>query len=93
VTNGNNLKFDTYETEGFYDEIFEAPGKPRNGSRLLIERLKSFPYEEIQRRQKSAEAALFNMGVTFGRNLKKASGKEFMHLTFLSMTYTTIKRF
>jgi uncharacterized circularly permuted ATP-grasp superfamily protein len=65
VIKGNNLKFDTYETKGFYDEIFEAPGKPRNGSRLLIERLKSFPYEEIQRRQKSAEAALFNMGVTF----------------------------
>ena len=65
MTNGNNLKFDTYQTEGFYDEIFEAPGKPRKGSRLLIERLKSFPYEEIQRRQKSAEAALFNMGVTF----------------------------
>jgi uncharacterized circularly permuted ATP-grasp superfamily protein len=59
------LKFDTYETNGFYDEIFEAPDIPRNGSRLLIERLKSFPYEEIQRRQKSAEAALFNMGVTF----------------------------
>jgi len=59
------LKFDTYETNGFYDEIFEAPNNPRNGSRLLIERLKSFPYEEIQRRQKSAEAALFNMGVTF----------------------------
>jgi len=59
------LKFDTYETNGFYDEIFEAPDNPRNGSRLLIERLKSFPYEEIQRRQKSAEAALFNMGVTF----------------------------
>lgn len=59
------MKFDTYETNGFYDEIFEAPNNPRNGSRLLIERLKSFPYEEIQRRQKSAEAALFNMGVTF----------------------------
>ena len=59
------MKFDKYETEGFYDEIFEAPDKPRNGSKLLIERLKSFPYEEIQRRQKSAEAALFNMGVTF----------------------------
>ena len=59
------MEFDTYETDGFYDEIFEAPGKPREGSKLLIERLKSFPYEEIRRRQKSAEAALFNMGVTF----------------------------
>ena len=27
--------------------------------------MKSFPYEEIKKRQKSAEAALFNMGVTF----------------------------
>ncbi|MGI9553582.1 MAG: circularly permuted type 2 ATP-grasp protein [Thermodesulfobacteriota bacterium] len=59
------MKFDNYETDGFYDEIFESSDKPRPGSKLLIDRLKSFPYEEIKKRQKSAEAALFNMGVTF----------------------------
>ena len=59
------MKFEDYETDGFYDEIFEASDKPRPGSKLLIDRLKSFPYDEIKKRQKSAEAALFNMGVTF----------------------------
>ena len=59
------MKFDNYKTDGFYDEIFETTDKPRPGSKLLIDRLKSFPYDEIKKRQKSAEAALFNMGVTF----------------------------
>ena len=59
------MKFDNYETTGFYDEIFEASDKPRPCSKLLIERLKSFSHEEIKKRQRSADAALFNMGVTF----------------------------
>jgi len=59
------LKFESYDTEGFFDEVFEASNVPRPCSKLLIERLKSFEYEEIKKRQKSAEAALFNMGVTF----------------------------
>ncbi|MBZ0251764.1 MAG: circularly permuted type 2 ATP-grasp protein [Candidatus Methylomirabilis sp.] len=55
----------TYKTEGFYDELFDDAGRPRLGASLLIERLASLPEGEIARRQKAAEAALFQMGITF----------------------------
>jgi len=59
------LNFDTYETEGFYDELIEAPGKPRPGSRILAERIESLKDGDILNRQHAAESAMFNMGVTF----------------------------
>lgn len=59
------MDFKSYDPGKFYDELFEGVGKPRKGSKLLINRLESFPKGEIMRRQKAAEASLFNMGVTF----------------------------
>ncbi len=59
------MDFKSYDPENFYDELFKSKGKPRPGTKILIDRLKSFPKGEILRRQKAAEAALFNMGVTF----------------------------
>lgn len=60
-----DMDFKSYDPGDFYDELFEGVGVPREGTRILIDRLHSFPSEEILRRQKAAEAALFNMGVTF----------------------------
>ena len=59
------MDFNNYDPENFYDELFKGKGKPRSGTKILIDRLMSFPKGEILRRQKAAEAALFNMGVTF----------------------------
>ncbi len=59
------MNFNAYDTEGFYDELFEGPGRPRRGTSILIDKLESLPEGDILRRQKAAEAALFNMGVTF----------------------------
>lgn len=58
-----NIK--SYDPEEHYDELFEARGKPRAGTKILIDRLQSFPEGELQIRQTAAELALFNMGVTF----------------------------
>ncbi len=58
-----NIK--SYDPEGHYDELFEARGTPRAGTKILIDRLQSFPEGELQKRQRAAEVALFNMGVTF----------------------------
>ena len=60
-----NMDFDSYDPGKFYDELFESKGKPRLGTKILIDRLSSFPKQEILERQKAAEAALFNQGVTF----------------------------
>ncbi|MBZ0117492.1 MAG: circularly permuted type 2 ATP-grasp protein [Sandaracinaceae bacterium] len=45
--------------------MFEAPGRPREAAQLLVERFRSLPLDEIQRRQAAAERALLTMGITF----------------------------
>ncbi|MCA9410731.1 MAG: circularly permuted type 2 ATP-grasp protein [Candidatus Omnitrophica bacterium] len=59
------MDFSRYQVEGFYDEIFEADGKPRPSARQLIDKIQSLPLGEIERRQRGAEAALYDMGITF----------------------------
>jgi len=59
------MDFTHYDPEDFFDELFDAPGHPKPGARLLIERIESLPQGELLRRQKAAEAALLQMGITF----------------------------
>lgn len=59
------LDFKTYDTQGFYDELIESPGVPRPGARILVERIESLQEGNILSRQKAAESAMFNMGITF----------------------------
>ncbi|HEY9862212.1 MAG TPA: circularly permuted type 2 ATP-grasp protein, partial [Candidatus Obscuribacterales bacterium] len=59
------MRFDHYDPEGFYDELFIAKSKPRPEATLLIERFNSFSPSEIKRRQQSAQIALMKLGVTF----------------------------
>lgn len=59
------LDFTNYQTDGFYDELFEAPGIPRAGARTLARRISELPPGELIQRQKAAEAALLQAGITF----------------------------
>jgi len=59
------MKFDDYQTDGFYDEFFEKTGKSRPGASILLNKLGSLPEGELLKRQKETEARLFQMGVTF----------------------------
>ena len=59
------MTFYDYEPGDFYDELFEAKGKPRPDAVPLIERIHTLGMEEVIRRQKAAQVALFKMGVTF----------------------------
>lgn len=59
------MNFDGYDTEGFYDELFDAQGQPRPGADLLVQRINGLPDSELQRRQHAAEKALLNLGITF----------------------------
>jgi uncharacterized circularly permuted ATP-grasp superfamily protein len=59
------LNFDHYDTENFYDELVLANGKSRPGAEILIQRLNDLPDSEIIARQNAAEAAMYNMGITF----------------------------
>lgn len=59
------LNFKSYDTENFYDELIDSAGLPRPGARILVERIESLPDGDILARQKAAEAAMYNMGITF----------------------------
>jgi uncharacterized circularly permuted ATP-grasp superfamily protein len=59
------VKLANYDPGHFYDELFDAPGRPRPEVTPLIDRINSLSIEEIQHRQQAAQIALFKMGVTF----------------------------
>ena len=59
------MQFTAYDTAGFFDEMFEADAHPRVGSALLVQRIQALPAGELLRRQRAAEQALLQMGITF----------------------------
>ena len=59
------MDFRNYQTENFFDELFRAPGTPRDGAAMLIQKLESLEEGELRERQAAAEQALLRMGITF----------------------------
>jgi uncharacterized circularly permuted ATP-grasp superfamily protein len=59
------LHFESYETGGFHDEMFEADGCPRPHARLLIETIQSLSSGQLLRYQDAADRLLLQMGITF----------------------------
>ena len=59
------MQFTSYDTGGFFDEMFDITGQPRPGASLLMQRLKALPDGELWKRQQDAEQALLQMGITF----------------------------
>ncbi len=59
------MKLDSYQTEGFYDELFLADGTPRKDFKTLVDRINSLPPGDLLRRQQAAERSLMHMGITF----------------------------
>jgi uncharacterized circularly permuted ATP-grasp superfamily protein len=71
------IKWKSYEAKGFYDEMVQAPGQPRAVARTVADYLQSLSTEEIKSRQRAAEAAIVEMGITFtvyseGSNIDRA---------------------
>ena len=59
------MRFQDYDTGGFYDEMFTPEGLPRPGAEAVVNRFNSLPLEELKRRQQAAEKTLLQMGITF----------------------------
>ncbi len=57
--------FDGYLTEGFFDELFDADGHPRQGASILVEKFSSLSPAELCQRQEAVDRALLRMGITF----------------------------
>jgi uncharacterized circularly permuted ATP-grasp superfamily protein len=54
------IELDSYQTSEFYDEMFEASGRPRPRAEALAQRLTALSEGELVRRQQAADAALLN---------------------------------
>ena len=59
------MDFHDYISNGAFDELFDPSGQPRQAAHLLVDRIAQLPEGELLRRQKAAEHALFNLGITF----------------------------
>lgn len=59
------MKFGSYDTEGFYDELCYPNGLPRPTAETLFKRINELPDGELARRQRAAEAAFYDNGITF----------------------------
>ena len=59
------MKFRDYDLGGFFDEMIGENGRPRTSVRHLARNLEALPDGELIRRQKSADRALVQMGITF----------------------------
>jgi uncharacterized circularly permuted ATP-grasp superfamily protein len=61
----STVRFDTYQPDDFYDELFVAAGVPRPEAQPLIDRIHSLPDGELRQRLQAARQALFKLGATF----------------------------
>ncbi len=59
------MRFNDYDTGGFFDEMFTPEGRPRPGNEAVVNRFAELSLDEITRRQQAAEKALLKMGITF----------------------------
>src|SRR5258705_8120929 len=59
------MRFEHYEIDEFFDEIFGENGKPRASARRLVDNIENPPEGELLNRQQAAERALLHMGITF----------------------------
>jgi len=59
------MKLSDYKIEHFFDEMIGADGRPRSAVQHLARNLEGLPEGELILRQKSADRALIQMGITF----------------------------
>jgi uncharacterized circularly permuted ATP-grasp superfamily protein len=68
--------FDQYTIDGVFDEMFEAPLRPRAHYAPVLERVFSLGPATIQRRRHLADLSFRNLGITFTVYSDQASGVE-----------------
>ena len=59
------MHFSHYHTDGFYDELFLSDGQPRPEAAPLIAQINALSSKDLRRRQRAAELAMFQQGITF----------------------------
>ncbi len=59
------IAWNTYESDGFYDELISSPGFARKPAQKLLSYLKSLDKDDISARKQAAELTIREMGVSF----------------------------
>ncbi len=59
------MRFASYDTEKFYDEMFEAAGQPRPHAQFLLETIEGLSEGQLLRYKTAADLVLLQMGITF----------------------------
>jgi uncharacterized circularly permuted ATP-grasp superfamily protein len=59
------MQFSAYQTEGFYDEMFDESGKARPHFELVQEIIQSLSDGQLLRYKHAAERLLLQLGITF----------------------------
>jgi uncharacterized circularly permuted ATP-grasp superfamily protein len=59
------MDLQAYQTDGFWDELFDESRRPRPGAEQVVRRLAAFSNGELSERQRAADKALLHMGITF----------------------------
>ncbi len=59
------MHFENYQTEDFFDEMFEAPGKVRPHYAKLAERFARLSDEEFDQKRQAVDLSFLRAGVTF----------------------------
>ena len=57
--------FGRYETDGFYDEMFDDAGQPRTDCQPLFQRIRRISPDDLIRRQRAADRSMVQLGITF----------------------------
>jgi len=71
------IDWNQYDPGDFHDELIGPKGQPRLAARVLANYLKSLSDQQLARRQRAAELAITEMGITFtvyseGENIDRA---------------------
>jgi uncharacterized circularly permuted ATP-grasp superfamily protein len=71
------IDWQKYDPDGNYDELISSPGYPRAAARGLAGHLRSLGDQQLARRQRMADLAIQEMGITFtvyseGENIDRA---------------------
>ncbi len=59
------MNLDHYQTDAFYDEMFESQGVPRPHYRNLLERLSELSTEAFHQKRESVDLSFLRQGITF----------------------------
>ncbi len=59
------MRWPAYDTDGYYDEMFDVDGQPRRGAAPLMARIEELEDGELMSRQRAAEQSFWDLGITF----------------------------